>query len=462
MNTSATIKDIILKNQEIDSIRLRGWVRTKRDSKSGITFIEINDGTCVSNLQIVADSALIGQVLTQKIITGASIQVEGSLVKSMGSKQCLEIQARKVDLIGCSDAGFPMQKKRHTNDYLRTIPHLRARSDRFGAIFRIRNTLSYAIHKYFQERQFMWIHTPIITTSDCESAGDMFQVTTLDLANVPKTAETTDYLDDYFGKPVFLTVSGQLALEAFSSCFGGVYTFGPTFRAEDSNTSRHLSEFWMIEPEMAFADLQDDISLSFDFLQFLYKHVLEINTEDMEYCDNKICEGIFKSIERDASQRYEVMEYTEVIKRLLSSGKTYKYPVYWGCNLQSEHERYITEELIGDPVAIINYPKEIKPFYMTLNDDEKTVAAMDILVPRIGELIGGSQREHRYDVLESRIHTSGLKVEEYKWYLDLRRWGSVPHAGFGIGFERLVQYVTGVSNIRDTIPFPRTRRQAIL
>ena len=441
------------------SIRVNGWIRTKRDSKAGFSFIELNDGSCLKNIQIIADGDIKGADQLPALGTGAAISVDGVLVASPGKGQSFELKADRLVVHGLSDGDFPMQKKRHSFEFLRTIPHLRIRSNTFGAVTRVRNALCYAMHKFFQERDFLWIHTPIITTSDCEGAGEVFQVTTFPLSGVPVKDGQVDYGQDFFGKPVYLTVSGQLAVEAYSCCFNGVYTFGPTFRSENSNTSRHLSEFWMVEPEIAFADLNDDFKLSVDFLKYIFGYVLDNCREDMAFFDKWILKGVTKTLADVVESPFEKIDYTEAIK-LLEGEKGFEFEPYWGCNLQAEHERFLTEKKIGRPVAVVNYPKDIKSFYMHLNDDGKTVAAMDVLVPRIGEIIGGSQRESRAEVLKRRIEEMELEVDDYGWYLDLRRWGTVPHAGFGIGLERAVQYVTGMTNIRDVIPYPRAPKLA--
>ncbi|XP_027922249.1 asparagine--tRNA ligase, chloroplastic/mitochondrial isoform X1 [Vigna unguiculata] len=448
---------------------VQGWVRTLR-LQSSVTFIEINDGSCLSNMQCVLNSEAEGydQVESGLVTTGASVWVQGVVVKSQGSKQKVELKVNKIVLIGKSDPSFPIQKKRASREFLRTKAHLRSRTNTFGAVARVRNALAYATHKFFQENGFVWISSPIITASDCEGAGEQFCVTTL----IPSSQDTTDspvdaipkkndglidWSQDFFGKPAFLTVSGQLNAETYATALSDVYTFGPTFRAENSNTSRHLAEFWMIEPELAFADLNDDMACASAYLQFVIKYVLDNCKEDMEFFDTWISKGIIARLSDVADKDVVQITYTEAIDLLSGANKKFEFPVKWGCDLQSEHERYITEEAYnGCPVIIRDYPKDIKAFYMRQNDDGKTVAAMDMLVPGIGELIGGSQREERLEYLEARLDELKLNKDAYWWYLDLRRYGSVPHAGFGLGFERLVQFATGMDNIRDVIPFPRT------
>ncbi|KAH1118423.1 hypothetical protein AAZX31_17G137300 [Glycine max] len=448
---------------------VQGWVRTLR-IQSSVTFLEINDGSCLSNMQCVLNSEAEGydQVESGLVTTGASVWVQGVVVKSQGSKQKVELKVNKIVLIGKSDPSFPIQKKRASREFLRTKAHLRARTNTFGAVARVRNALAYATHKFFQENGFVWVSSPIITASDCEGAGEQFCVTTL----IPSSHETTDspvdaipktndglidWSQDFFGKPAFLTVSGQLNGETYATALSDVYTFGPTFRAENSNTSRHLAEFWMIEPELAFADLNDDMACATAYLQFVIRHVLDNCKEDMEFFDAWINKGIIDRLSDVADKDVVQITYTEAIDLLSGANKKFEFPVKWGSDLQSEHERYITEEVFsGCPVIIRDYPKDIKAFYMRQNDDGRTVAAMDMLVPGIGELIGGSQREERLEYLEARLDDLKLNKDAYWWYLDLRRYGSVPHAGFGLGFERLVQFATGMDNIRDVIPFPRT------
>ncbi|ESQ55698.1 hypothetical protein EUTSA_v10024799mg [Eutrema salsugineum] len=452
-----------------ESLSIVGWVRTLR-SQSSVTFIEINDGSCLSNLQCVLNSDVDGydQVESGSILTGASISVQGTLVASQGTKQKVELKVEKIIVVGKCDSSYPIQKKRVSREFLRTKAHLRPRTNTFGAVARVRNALAYATHKFFQERGFIWVASPIITAADCEGAGEQFCVTTLipsshkttdsSIDAIPKTkGGLIDWSQDFFGKPAFLTVSGQLNGETYATALSDVYTFGPTFRAENSNTSRHLAEFWMIEPELAFADLDDDMACATAYLQYVVKYVLDHCKEDMEFFDTWIEKGIIQRLSDVVEKDFLQLGYTDAIELLLKANRNFEFPVKWGLDLQSEHERYITEEAFGGrPVIIRDYPKEIKAFYMRENDDGKTVAAMDMLVPRIGELIGGSQREERIDVLEARLDELKLDKESYWWYLDLRRYGSVPHAGFGLGFERLVQFATGIDNIRDVIPFPRS------
>jgi len=437
----------------------QGWVKTRRDSKE-FSFIELSDGSTYSNLQVIVSSELEGyreSVLEAQ--TGAAIEVEGVLVESPGQGQRVELKAEKFTLVGaCSAENYPLQKKRHTNEFLRTIAHLRPRTNTFGAIFRIRNAAAFAVHKYFNERGFLYVHSPIITTSDCEGAGKMFRVSTLDAAEPPRVAgkQAVDFSKDFFAAEASLTVSGQLEAEIFACSMKNVYTFGPTFRAENSNTPRHLAEFWMIEPEMAFCNLQGNMEVAESFIKYLISYVLEHNGEDLKFFDQWVEKGIIASLESVATSNFERMTYTDAIKALESSNKSFEFPVSWGMDIQTEHERYLTEEFVGRPVFVTNYPKEIKSFYMRLDPGEKTVSAMDLLVPRLGEIIGGSQREEREDHLLNRIRECNLPEAPYWWYLELRRYGTVPHAGFGLGFERMVMYLTGVSNIRDVIPFPRT------
>ncbi|XP_042512386.1 asparagine--tRNA ligase, chloroplastic/mitochondrial [Macadamia integrifolia] len=448
---------------------VKGWVRTLRAQRS-ITFIEVNDGSCLSNMQCVVNSDAEGydQVESGSITTGASVCMEGTVVSSQGSEQKVEFRVTKVRMIGKSDPSFPIQKKRVSREFLRTKAHLRPRTNTFGAVARVRNALAYATHKFFQENGFVWLSSPIITAADCEGAGEQFCVTTLipnsqegtdsPVDSIPKTeGGQIDWSKDFFGKPAFLTVSGQLNAETYATALSDVYTFGPTFRAENSNTSRHLAEFWMIEPELAFADLNDDMACATAYLQYVVKYVLENCKEDMDFFNTWIEEGIIDRLRYVAEKDFVQLTYTDAIELLVRAKKKFEFPVKWGFDLQSEHERYITEEVFaGCPVIITDYPKEIKAFYMRQNNDGKTVAAMDLLVPRVGELIGGSQREERLEYLEARLDELKLNKESFWWYLDLRRFGSVPHAGFGLGFERLVQFATGLENIRDAIPFPRT------
>ena len=455
MTDRSKVIDLLKSENEQSSVLIKGWIRTLRESKA-FSFIELNDGSCLSNIQIIVDNNLENYKEVVKLTTGAALSVSGELVASMGKGQKWEVQARAIEILGGAPDDFPIQKKRHTDEYLRTIAHLRPRSNKYSAIFRMRSKLSFAIHQFFKERDFQWIHTPIITGSDCEGAGEMFGVTTLDLNNIPKKESVVDFEQDFFGKEANLTVSGQLSVETFCLSLGDVYTFGPTFRAENSNTSRHVSEFWMIEPEMAFADLQDDMKLGQEFIQYLVKYTMEECAEDLELFAKFVDKALMSTLENIVNNDFIRLPYTEAIELLQKSGEKFEFPVQWGSDLQSEHERFLTEKHFKQPVIVYDYPKDIKAFYMRLNDDEKTVAAMDILVPAIGEIIGGSQREERYDVLKKRINDMGFDEADYWWYLDTRKYGSVPHAGFGLGFERLLMLVSGISNIRDVIPFPRT------
>lgn len=438
-------------------VNVKGWVRTVRNQKT-FSFIELNDGSTLSNFQVVADPKVPHyDSLMNDLSTGVSISVDGTLVQSPGKNQELELQASKIEIIGkCDPEKYPMQKKRHTFEFLRTIAHLRPRTNTIGAVTRVRNQLAYATHQFFQQRGFLYLHTPIITASDCEGAGAMFQVTTLDMNNPPKDPQgKVDFSKDFFTKPAYLTVSGQLNGEIYASAMSDIYTFGPTFRAENSNTSRHLAEFWMIEPEMAFANLEDDMECAESYLKFIFKSVLDNCKEDMEFFNKHISEGTIERLQKIIETPFERASYTLAVRILEKSNKAFEFPVGWGLDLQSEHERFLTEEYFGKPVIITDYPKQIKAFYMRQNEDNKTVAAMDVLVPKIGEIIGGSQREERLDRLEARMREMHLHPDDYWWYLELRKYGTVPHAGFGAGFERLIQFVTGMENIRDVIPFPR-------
>lgn len=435
---------------------ISGWIRTLRSSKA-FGFIEVNDGSFFKNLQVVFEDSLDNFKDIEKLSISSSIIVEGKLVLTPGSKQPFEIKATKIVVEGESSNDYPLQKKRHTFEYLRTIAHLRPRSNAFSAVFRVRSLVAYAIHSFFNERGFVYTHTPIITGSDCEGAGEMFRVTTMDLENIPMTEDKKiDYKNDFFGKETNLTVSGQLAAEAYALAFRNVYTFGPTFRAENSNTARHAAEFWMVEPEIAFADLKDDMALAEDMIKYIINYVLENAPEEMEFFNSFVDKGLLERLNHVATSDFGHVTYTEAVELLKKADKEFQYPVEWGCDLQTEHERYLTEEVYKRPVFVTDYPKEIKAFYMRMNDDNKTVAAMDLLVPGIGEIIGGSQREERYDLLVDRINELGLNPEDYWWYLELRKFGGTKHAGFGLGFERMIMYVTGMSNIRDVIPFPRT------
>ncbi len=454
------ISEILDRDQAGGEVLVQGWVKTRRSSKS-VSFVLVNDGSTIRDIQVVADQSQPGLQVVDSLTTGCSVTVAGALVESPGKGQRYEIQASRIDLVGASDPEtYPLQKKRHTPEFLREIAHLRPRTNTFGAVARVRNATAFAIHSFFQERGFNFIQTPIITANDAEGAGSMFRVTTLDLDNPPKKGQAVDHEEDFFGKPTFLTVSGQLEAEIFAQALGDVYTFGPTFRAENSNTSRHLAEFWMVEPEVAFCDLDGLANLAEEFLKYIFSYVLDHCPEDMAFFNQWYDQSAISTLEEIVASSFQRITYTEAVELLVSSGESFEYPVEWGADLQSEHERYLTEKKIGSPVIVTDYPKEIKAFYMRLNGDGRTVAAMDVLVPRIGEIIGGSQREERRDVLLSRLLESGLSESDYSWYLDLRSYGTVPHAGFGLGFERTVQFITGLSNIRDVIPFPRTPKNA--
>lgn len=443
-------------------VDVRGWVRTRRESKQGFAFVELNDGSCFANVQIVIDKSVPGYDQFLKLLTtGSSIRVVGELKESPAKGQAVEVHAREVEVYGTADAEkYPLQKKGHSFEFLRDIAHLRPRTNTFGAIARVRNAVCAAIHEFYQSRGFLYVHTPIITTSDCEGAGQMFQVTTLDLALLAQQKRALDFGDDFFGKPASLTVSGQLEAETFACGLGDVYTFGPTFRAENSNTTRHLAEFWMVEPEMAFYDLEDNMRLAQEFIQFVLQRAIERCPDDMKFFVDRIDKQVLETVENIIQHEFERVSYTEAIEILQKSGQTFEYPVEWGLDLQSEHERYLTEQKFGKPVILYNYPRSFKPFYMRCNDDGKTVRAMDVLVPRAGEIIGGSQREERLDVLLARMEECHLDPAEYWWYVDLRRYGTVPHAGFGLGLERVLLLLTGMTNIRDVIPFPRTPKHA--
>jgi len=441
-------------------IVINGWIKTLRSSKS-FGFIEVNDGTFFKNVQVVFDNALTNFKDVSKLTVGSSLTVKGKLIESEGAKQDFEVQATEVLIVGKADSDFPLQKKRHTFEYLRTIAHLRPRTNAFTAVFRVRSLLAHAIHSFFQDREFVYVHTPIITGSDCEGAGEMFRVSTLDPNDPPRTDRgVVDYSKDFFGKETSLTVSGQLAVENFCMAFKNVYTFGPTFRAENSNTQRHASEFWMIEPEIAFADINDDMNLAEDMMKYVINYILENAPEEIEFFNKFVDKTLLNRLQHVISSDFGRVTYTEAIEILLKSDKTFEYPVKWGIDLQTEHERYLTEQVYKKPVFVIDYPKDIKAFYMKLNEDGKTVAAMDLLVPGVGEIVGGSQREDSLERLEKRIEEMGLNKEDYWWYCDIRRFGGTPHAGFGLGFERAVMYLTGMQNIRDVIPFPRTPKNA--
>ncbi len=456
---SILIKELLSSPPNGEIISARGWVRTKRDTKN-LVFLEINDGSCFGNLQISFDREAgldpsVEEAL-KSALTGASIEVWGKLVSSPGKGQSVEIAANRLSIIGPAPAdSYPLQKKRHSFEFLREIGHLRARTNTFSAVARVRSRLAFAVHQFFQERGFHYIHTPIITASDCEGAGAMFQVTTLDLPALAKSEQKLDYSKDFFGKPAYLTVSGQLEAETYATALSRVYTFGPTFRAENSNTTRHLAEFWMIEPEMAFAHLFENMDLAEAFIKYLLTSILESNADDLSFFDERIQNGLLDTLRSVATSSFTHMTYTEAILLLEKQADSFEFKPFWGCDLQSEHEKYLTERAVGGPIIVTDYPKEIKAFYMKANPDGKTVRAMDVLVPRLGEIIGGSEREDDLDTLKARLAELGLNAEDYWWYLDLRRFGSVPHAGFGLGFERLILYVTGMANIRDVIPYPR-------
>lgn len=438
------------------SVTICGWVRSLRDSKS-FGFISINDGTYFQPVQVVFDNTLENFDTIRKLNVGSALIIKGKVLVTPNARQPFEIQAENITIEGTSTSDYPLQKKRHSFEYLRTIPHLRPRTNTFQAVFRVRSLIAYAIHQFFQERDFVYVHTPIITGSDCEGAGEMFQVTTLDLANIEKSPdEKVNYKKDFFGKEVNLTVSGQLNGETYAMAFQNIYTFGPTFRAENSNTSRHAAEFWMIEPEMAFADLNDDMQVAEDMLKYIISYVMEHAKEELAFFNQHIDTGLIKRLEHVLHSEFGHITYTEAIEILEKHNDAFQYKVHWGSDLQTEHERYLTEEIFKRPVFVTDYPKEIKAFYMKLNPDQKTVAAMDCLVPGIGEIIGGSQREDDYDLLLARMKENGLSLDDYAFYTDLRKYGSARHAGFGLGFERCVMYLTGMSNIRDVLPFPRT------
>ncbi|MBW4516749.1 MAG: asparagine--tRNA ligase [Timaviella obliquedivisa GSE-PSE-MK23-08B] len=451
------ILDLLRNGQPDETVMVQAWVRTKREQKE-FSFVEVNDGSSLAGLQVVVNQDLpnYNNVIRQ-LNTGASVEISGVLAPSLGKGQRVELRATSVTVYGGADPEtYPLQKKRHSFEFLRTIGHLRSRTNSLGAVFRVRNACATAIHNFFQEQDFLWIHTPIITASDAEGAGELFAVTTLDLKKVPQTgSQEVDYGKDFFGKPAYLTVSGQLEAEIMALSFTNVYTFGPTFRAENSNTSRHLAEFWMVEPEMAFCALEGNMELAEAFLKYVFKHVMETCPEDMEFFNQRIDDSVLQTAENIISSEFGRITYTEAIALLEKSDRTFEYPVSWGLDLQSEHERYLAEELFKKPVIVTDYPADIKAFYMRLNDDQRTVSAMDILAPKIGEIVGGSQREERLDMLERRMQERNIPQEELWWYMDLRRYGTVPHAGFGLGFERLVQFMTGMQNIRDVIPFPR-------
>jgi len=462
--TKLTIKDILAGRADVGStVTVEGWLRTRRDSKAGLSFLQIHDGSCFDPIQVVAEASLPNyhdEIV--HLTTHCAVRAVGTLVESQGKGQRFEVKAERVEVVGQVENpdSYPVSAKRHSFEHLRTVAHLRRRTNTFGAVARVRHCLSMAVHRYFNEHGFVWVHTPIITTNDAEGAGAMFRVSTLDLANPPRDERGgVDYSADFFGKAAGLTVSGQLNVEAYCLALSRVYTFGPTFRAENSNTTRHLAEFWMVEPEIAFADLAADADLAEDFLKYLFRAVLDERADDMAFFAQHVDKDCVRRLETFIDSSFERMDYTDAVAALEAAqakGTRFEFPVRWGVDLQSEHERYLTETLVGRPVVVMNYPKEIKAFYMRLNDDGRTVAAMDVLAPGIGEIIGGSQREERLDVLDARLDELGLSKEQYGWYRDLRRYGTVPHAGFGLGFERTIVYATGMANIRDVIPFPRT------
>ena len=448
------IRDLLARSEPLAGVCAKGWVRTVRRGKE-VAFLELNDGSCLASLQVVAEPSL-AALADPGLGTGACVGVSGELVPSPAAGQRWELRASAIELLGGADETYPLQKKRHTLEYLRSIAHLRPRANTFGALFRLRSALAFATHRFYRERGFVYVHTPIITASDCEGAGELFRVTTLDPQQPPLEKGKVDWREDFFAEKTGLTVSGQLEGELCALALGDIYTFGPTFRAENSNTSRHAAEFWMIEPEMAFADLQDDCRLAEDFLRYLVTFALNECGDDLAFFNGRVEPGLIGRLEALAKAEFSTMTYSEAVTRLEQSGKAFQFPVAWGCDLQSEHERYLTEEVVKGPLFVTDYPADLKAFYMRLNDDRKTVAAMDLLVPRVGEIIGGSQREERLDVLRERMAVKGVAEEGLWWYLDSRRWGSCPHAGFGLGFERLLMYISGMENIRDVIPFPRT------
>ncbi|PRO68218.1 asparagine--tRNA ligase [Alteromonas gracilis] len=458
--THAPVVDVLKGKYAVgESVTVKGWVRTRRDSKAGLSFIALHDGSCFDPVQVIALNSLSNYADIQRLTAGCSLSVTGTVKESQGQGQALEIEATEVEIVGLVENPdtYPMAAKRHSIEYLREYAHLRPRTNVIGAVTRVRNCLSQAIHRFFHERGYFWISTPILTASDTEGAGEMFRVSTLDMMNLPRDDKgNVDYSEDFFGKETYLTVSGQLNVETYCTAMSKVYTFGPTFRAENSNTSRHLAEFWMIEPEVAFAELKDVAQLAEDMLKYVCKAVLEELPDDMAFFAQRIKKDAIERLEKLVSSDFVRMDYTDAIEILQNCGKEFEFPVEWGIDLSSEHERYLAEEHVGAPIIMQNYPKDIKAFYMRINDDGKTVAAMDVLAPGIGEIIGGSQREERLDVFDARLDEMGLSKEDYGWYRDLRRYGTVPHSGFGLGFERLVAYVTGMQNVRDVIPFPRT------
>jgi len=449
------IKDALQSTAPIDAIQVQGWVRTRRDSKD-FSFIEMNDGSCLRNLQIIAKNTLPNYADVQRLATGTSISVRGALVPSQGKGQTWELVADKIDIVGTADDSYPLQKKGHTPEFLREIAHLRPRSNLFGCVFRARSRLAFTVHEFFQDRGFIYVNTPIITGSDCEGAGELFRVSTIDIKNPPRKNGEIDYAQDFFARQTYLTVSGQLEAEALALALSKVYTFGPTFRAENSNTSRHASEFWMIEPEMAFCDLNGNMDLAEELVKYLIADVRKHCPEEMELFAKFVDKELLHRLDFVLNRTFQRITYTDAVDLLKKSGEKFEFPIDYGLNLQSEHERWLTEKHFKCPVTVFNFPKEIKPFYMRLNDDGKTVAAMDLLVPGIGEIVGGSQREERLDVLEENMRRHKMDPADYKWYLDLRRYGTAPHSGFGLGFERMLMFITGVANIRDVLPFART------
>jgi asparaginyl-tRNA synthetase len=451
-----TIKHLLTLSGDGREVTVEGWIRTKRDSKD-VSFIAVNDGSCMSSIQVVVEKSFPGfDDINSRLINGASVSIKGKLIPSQGKEQSVEVTPLEITILGDAPAEeYPLQKKRHSFEFLREIAHLRPRTNTFGSVMRVRNAMSFAIHKYFNDNGFTYVHTPIITGSDCEGAGEMFRVTTFDLNNIPKSEGKIDFAQDFFGKEASLTVSGQLEAEIYALALKNVYTFGPTFRAENSNTSRHLAEFWMIEPEMAFCDITGNMNVAEDFIKYILKYVLDNCAEDMNFFNSMIEKGIIDNLQHIVESSFERITYTDAINELKKSGNKFEYPVEWGIDMQSEHEKFLTGEVFKKPVIVTDYPKEIKAFYMKLNDDGKTVRAMDVLVPRLGEIIGGSERENDYNRLLARINELGLHEQDYWWYLELRKYGSAPHSGFGLGFERLIQFVTGMQNIRDVIPFPR-------
>lgn len=449
-----TIRQALASASECNSLQICGWVRSVRRAKD-VAFISLNDGSCFASLQLVVEPQLLAN-MSEGLGTGACLSVVGELIASPAAGQQWELKVTTLELLGGVDESFPLQKKRHSFEFLRSIAHLRPRSNSFGAVFRMRSALSFAVHQFFHQRNFVNVHTPIITANDCEGAGEMFRVTTLDPQQPPQKKGEVDWTQDFFGARTGLTVSGQLQGELFATAFSDIYTFGPTFRAENSNTSRHASEFWMIEPEMAFCDLTGNCDLAEDFLRFMVGYTLEHCREDLDFFDQRIEKGLIDKLQSLHQAKFQRISYTEAVEQLQKSGQKFEFPVSWGKDLQSEHERYLTEQVYAGPVFVTDYPKEIKAFYMRDNEDGKTVAAMDLLVPRVGEIIGGSQREERFELLQQKMEFQGIAAGELDWYLDIRRWGSCPHAGFGLGFERLLMYLTGMENIRDVIPFPRT------